>query len=208
MEACTLAASTSRREVPELEPTDGPLRGAGPQGQGAVSSVLLGFLGFDPLPPASASTVLALTIEPTEPVSERPQSVRVAWRDGMQGSGHPVSNQVVTRGEVMQFCACQSAVVNFVAQRNAAFIRCDPNQDGRFDIADAIWIVDELFRRGPRYDCLDAEDCNGDRSVDISDATYGVAYQFTGGAPPPPPFPRCDFAVEMDSLGCEEFSCP
>ena len=33
------------------------------------------------------------------------------------------------------------------------FLRGDPNDDGRNDIADAIWIVAELFRGGPETDC-------------------------------------------------------
>jgi hypothetical protein len=71
------------------------------------------------------------------------------------------------------------------------FIRCDSNNDSKNDIADAIWIVNELFRSGPATACPAAADCDADGQESLTDALYCVNYQFRGGSAPPQPFPDC-----------------
>jgi hypothetical protein len=82
------------------------------------------------------------------------------------------------------------------------FIRCDPNNDGRSNIADAVWLVNELFRSGPATECPDAADCNDDELIDLSDAAYAVAYRFQDGAAPPPPFPDCGGDDDQTEASC------
>jgi hypothetical protein len=53
--------------------------------------------------------------------------------------------------------------------------------------------------------CDDAADCNADGIVDVSDATFHLAYRFQAGPPPPPPFPDCDGDLVDDGLGCDEY---
>ena len=198
---------------PGLEPSSGPLAGAGPQGQGAVSAVVLSFTMPITLEPSSTETVLGLSVEPSfapgggagdddgAVVSE------IVWKDGLQGSGQPVNNVATVGGNTVQFLACQDVKIKFVEP--AGLIRCDPNVDGKSDIADAVFIVNELFRGGPAASCPDASDCNDDGSVDLSDATYNVAYRFVGGAPPPPPFgEECGDDPTEDELGDCTYECP
>ena len=65
-------------------------------------------------------------------------------------------------------------------------------------------ILNGLFLGGPEPGCVAATNVNGDKAVDISDATYLLHYLFLGGAAPAPPFPDCgpsDLAGDED-LGC------
>ena len=73
----------------------------------------------------------------------------------------------------------------------ARFLRCDPNDDGKTNVADGVWILNELFRGGAATACPAAADCNGDRRKDLRDGLYAISYQFTDGPPPPSPFPDC-----------------
>ncbi len=69
----------------------------------------------------------------------------------------------------------------------------DCNQDGRFDISDAICLLFILFGGGTNIPCgedlrgagtVGVLDVNGDRRVDISDAIWSLGYLFMGTAPP------------------------
>ena len=87
-----------------------------------------------------------------------------------------------------------------------SFLRGNANGDIRVNIADAIWIVEELFRSGPKTTCQDAADANNDTWIDLVDASYLIRHQFVGGPSPPPPFPSCGLDPEgdEDGLGCAE----
>ena len=84
-----------------------------------------------------------------------------------------------------------------------AFRRGDCNDDGKCDIADAVWMVSELFGEGPPTRCREAADCNDDGVQDISDVIHSIGYQFLGTPPPPPPYPDC--GIDPDST---PESCP
>ena len=91
----------------------------------------------------------------------------------------------------------------------STFRRGDRNGDGRFDIADAIGILDTLFRLGGPSPCEDAADVNDDGTLDISDAVFLLSHQFLGGPPPPSPFPECGEDLTDDRLTCELYrECP
>ena len=54
----------------------------------------------------------------------------------------------------------------------SGFIRCDANADGVSNIADSVWMINAIFRSGPRTECSEAADCNADDMTDISDAIF------------------------------------
>ncbi len=86
------------------------------------------------------------------------------------------------------------------------FRRCEVNQDDKFDIADGVWIMNDLFRPdAPPTLCIQAADCNDDGNMDLSDAIYMFSYQYEGGPPPPAPFPACGVDPTDDELTCESF---
>lgn len=95
----------------------------------------------------------------------------------------------------------------------ANFIRGNANGDQRVNIADAIWIIEELFRSGPESTCHDAADANNDTLMNMVDAIYLLNYQFVMESPPPSaPFPNCGLDPEGDDdgLDCAETqgTCP
>jgi hypothetical protein len=161
------------------------------QGQGAVFFIVLSFPVQPPLLVDGTATVFGLTVEAAAPQGDEPIRGRICCLDGLRGSGQPVNNVATVNGNSRTFECCQSAVISFVPPPSSDFIRCDPNNDRRSDLADAVWIVNELFRGGPRTACPAAADCNGSGSEDLSDAIYALDYFFRDGAPPPPPFPDC-----------------
>ena len=61
---------------------------------------------------------------------------------------------------------------------------------------------------GPSGDCEDSLDVNDDGAVELSDAISVIAYQFSSGAQPPPPFEQCGVDQTDDTLGCEVGTCP
>jgi hypothetical protein len=195
---------------PDREPSSGPLAGRGPQGPGSVSAVVLSFIMPITLNPTGDATVLCITVAAPEPQGDATQNVVIEWIDGLQGSGQPVSNVATVAGTTARYCECQRAIVNFVPARIGDFLRCDPNNDAKNNIADAVYIVNELFRSGPPTACREAADCNDDGMEDLSDATYCVAYQFMGGSPPPAPFPSCGMDPDSTPESCPSGSanCP
>ena len=76
------------------------------------------------------------------------------------------------------------------AGRGAAgviFKRGDSNRDGSTNIADAVYILQNLFASGPPVVCPDAADSNDDESVNIADAVYIHQDLFANGPAIPPP---------------------
>ena len=89
------------------------------------------------------------------------------------------------------------------------FVRGDCNADGNFNIADPIFLLNELFSMGDPAHCDDACDMNDDGLKDIGDPVYGLSAQFTDGPPPPAPHPSCGSDPTADMLGCGSFAgCP
>jgi hypothetical protein len=86
-----------------------------------------------------------------------------------------------------------------------SFIRGDANADGKPDIADAVYILQNLFADGPEPPCFDAADSNDDSDVNIADSIYLLQHLFAQGPPIPAPYPECGFEAEVDDLFCVSF---
>ncbi len=69
------------------------------------------------------------------------------------------------------------------------FKRGDSNRDGSVNIADAVYILQNLFASGPPILCMDAADSNDDEGVNIADAIYILQNLFASGPPIPAPGP-------------------
>lgn len=136
------------------------------------------------------------------------ETTDLVWTNGL---GMPmVANVVVVAGGSVQV-AFDDGVVTFLGGPAAlTFLRGDCNNDSIVNIADGIWLLNELFLGGPASACVAACDANGDTMVDSSDATYIFMYRFMGGATPVAPFPACgDSILDADlALGCAGSSCP
>jgi hypothetical protein len=91
------------------------------------------------------------------------------------------------------------------------FSRGDASGDGRFDISDASFVLDFLFRGGPSPACLAAADANADGSLDVSDPLTTLIALFVTGDPLPAPFPGCGLpeGPRLDIRACAAVpACP
>ncbi len=90
------------------------------------------------------------------------------------------------------------------------FTRGDCNDDGNFDISDAVSTLGSLFLGEGDPGCDDACDSNDDGNVDIADAvaTLGVLF-FGNGVIPLPGVTQCGGDPTDDVLGCDRYlACP
>lgn len=117
----------------------------------------------------------------------------------------PVANVVVVGGASLP-ATCESGTITVDCPDFAVFLRGDCNTDGGVDIADGIWILNELFLSGAATSCVAACDANFDGVVDTSDATFIFNYRFLDGDAPAAPFPSC--GGDGVSLDCVDSGCP
>jgi hypothetical protein len=90
---------------------------------------------------------------------------------------------------------------------NPLFRRGDVNQDGAMNIADAIYILQNLFAGGAQIACMDAADANDDEGVNIADGIYILQHLFAGGAAVPAPHPGCGVDTTMHPEGKDLPAC-
>ncbi len=90
------------------------------------------------------------------------------------------------------------------------FHRGDTNDDGSYDISDAIVILNYIFGNiSSDPTCLDALDENDDGDISIADAIYHFSHLFSGGPEPAAPFGSCGVDLTDDELDCASYvSCP
>jgi hypothetical protein len=88
------------------------------------------------------------------------------------------------------------------------FHRADVDQNGQYQIADAVQIFAYLFLEAVTRveDCLDAADADDNGILQLSDGVKILGFIFLGTAPPPAPFGACgsDPTIE-DSMDCRSF---
>jgi hypothetical protein len=91
------------------------------------------------------------------------------------------------------------------------FSRGDATSDGRFDISDASFLLEYLFRGGLSPTCLASADANADGTIDVSDPITMLRSLFVAGGPLAAPFPGCAVldGPRVDVQSCSTFSgCP
>src|SRR5262245_12679843 len=71
------------------------------------------------------------------------------------------------------------------------FLRGDANLDGYVDVADVLYLLNNLFRGSDPLSCLEAGNFNAVDPVDLTDAVYLLLHLYLGGSAPPAPFPGC-----------------
>ena len=187
--------------------------------EGAVSAIVLSLTEERYLPPVSSTLVLriggAMDSSAIAAAGDRvlPPCVVIASEPsepGLKGSGQPVKTAVTVEG-VTRTPGVIGAGIILEGAAEARFIRGNPNDDSKVDLADPIWIANELFRQGPPTECQDAADANDDGMVDSSDVVFLLAYLFgynpgggslVAGAQPPAPFPGCGTDPTEDELVC------
>jgi hypothetical protein len=205
----------SKTEVAD-DPADGGGAGGDGDGDGIVSAVILSFSQPVTLDPTRPQSILRATYRLLDSLGAlRAQSAGgdggaspIAFDDGLRGSGQPVRNVLTVMGQTVTPVHFISLAIRRVPGNS--FVRGDPNGDGRIDLADAVWSVNELVRGGRPSLCPRAADVNGDDRYDLSDPIFLASYLFRGGRPIPAPFPSCGTDGDTE-LACPEESvryCP
>ena len=88
------------------------------------------------------------------------------------------------------------------------FVRGDINSDDSVNIADAVFLLNDLFGDGAAPTCDDAADANDDGSTNIADSIFLLNQLFGNGDPIPEPFPDCGIDPTGDGLDCASSPCP
>jgi hypothetical protein len=89
------------------------------------------------------------------------------------------------------------------------FTRGDSNDDGRINVADAVFILVYIFRSGTAPGCLDTADTNDDGALNIADAVSILDHLFLNRQPLPAPYPGCGNDPTGDKYTeCTFQNCP
>jgi hypothetical protein len=64
------------------------------------------------------------------------------------------------------------------------YLSGDVNYDGKLNVSDAIYLVNYLFKGGPKPHPMEAGDADRDGKVSVSDVIYLINYLFKGGSRP------------------------
>ena len=120
--------------------------------------------------------------------------------------GSPVVDNVmvVDDGKTSIFAVTTDGDLELVPVTALPFVRGDANQDGRVNIADAVWEFSELFRDGPGKDCAHANDANGDGLYNGTDPVFILNYRFLEGPEPSAPFPDCGTVDDQMPADCAD----
>lgn len=135
------------------------------------------------------------------PASADWKATIVRLHDGLRGSGQPISNLLTVEGRSVEPIHTVPLELR-LGDVTGSFVRGDVNLDGKVNLADAVWCVNELVRRGPRTACQRAADANADGLYDLSDVMYLIAWEFLSGPVMPPPFPQCAAVIAPADLEC------
>ena len=127
----------------------------------------------------------------------------LAWTSTL--GSPPVDNVVVVNGASVE-PNLVDGTISLQPVFDIPFVRGNCNGDNKVNIADGIWILNELFLQGPSGTCVAACDANEDAKYDAGDAVFIISYRLLDGPMPTAPFPDCGAVGGAD---CEATSyCP
>ena len=174
--------------------------------EGWTVGVVYSFTGAQTLDFAAPIDVISATYETGGSMAgnETGATASLTWSDAL--GSPPVANvMVVGGGSLTANFEDGSIALNPVI--TVDFIRGDANSDARINIADGVWIINELFLGGPANPCPIANDANGDGSADAGDAIYIFNYRFLDGPMPGAPYPDCGQVGDQTPEDCAASSC-
>ncbi len=159
-------------------------------GGGFTQGVVIDLFGGNPI--VGGTTINAANVEYT---LNTPAPLGTTSFD-FCGTLGPVAVAVVVVVNGLSVVPTQNShVVNLIEVTTTEFRRGDANFDGNVNIADGVWILNDLFQGGPSTagagGCDGANNSNGQGGIDASDAIYIFNYNFLDGPAPPAPFPSC-----------------
>lgn len=169
---------------------------------GWTIGVVYSFIGAQVLAFPAATPVVEIDYEISGLIGSPQTSTSLDWSSAL--GSPPVSNVVVVGGQSID-ASFANGLVDLVPVSDLAFIRSDCNNDLFINIADGIFLLNDLFLAGPDPACAAACDTDDDGTVDVSDAIVSIQYQLLSGPPPAAPFPAC--GVDPGAP-CEASACP
>ncbi len=118
--------------------------------------------------------------------------------DDLAGSGIALSSKGVLSGIPIEtgsitFTARVIDEVGAAAEKEftlsmvSAYVCGDASGDSTVSIADAVYLINYIFKGGPAPDPICQGDGNGDEDINIGDAVYLITYIFQSGPPPVEP---------------------
>ncbi len=170
----------------------------------------LGTMADDP----AGSTAEAVWNNSANSVGETPYLTTIAYTPSDSAFGRVISQSWEIGGFGGDINALVSAYRDFFGSTTGGgqqFVRGEINGDGARNIADAVFLLNQLFIPGsPTAPCQKSADVNDDGSVNIADAIFLLNELFVPGSPTAPaPNPGCGDDPTMDMLPCDSFSpCP
>jgi hypothetical protein len=171
-----------------------------------ISAVVLSLTEPVSFPPVSRHDILGIDYRwmGNTNIPGKQPATSIEFRDKLRGQGQPVNNVVTHLGASNRPLVRRMLTLDLEVGVPPVqpFIRSDANDDGHGNIADAIWILSELFFRGPPTLCFSAADANADGLKDITDVAFLLQYYFLAGRPPSAPFPECGTFLEEDPTHC------
>ncbi|MGE4619987.1 MAG: hypothetical protein AAEJ04_09300 [Planctomycetota bacterium] len=156
---------------------------------GASSGVVLGF---------------SLTLVEIPPTIVPGELTMVSFNCSACPNGAP---EICIEGQIFADIAANSIPSDIgpcnTAGGSSLHLRGDCNTDASINLADAIFLLANLFSGGTPSSCLDGCDSNDDGSLNIADAIHFLAFLFSGGSPPTAPGPlACGPDPTDDPLDC------
>jgi hypothetical protein len=173
-------------------------------GEGVRQGVIVSFPGLNELPISTEHELILLEYTVLGPEGS---DTLIEFCSAQFSTDPFFSNTIVI--ETTGISIIPTMISTTVSISTDLFIRGEINGDTSINIADAMFLLAQLFSGGPVGTCADANDVNDDGSVNLGDPVTLLAYLFSGGVTPPTPFPTCGVDPSADSLGCEIFlNCP
>ncbi|MGE3166572.1 MAG: FG-GAP-like repeat-containing protein [Planctomycetota bacterium] len=204
--------------VSAVEPTsvcpDGVLVLARIGNGGAATAGIVEVTVHDGAPGSPGSVLLGATLTATPLAPGAYEDL--SWMVSVTGSGLREIHVSVDPSDLVPECSDldNSGSQTLLIACDQTFVRGDCNGDGANDIADAVFLLGNLFA-GPGgatpLPCRDACDTNDDGANNIADVVRLLSSQFGMPAEPlPAPTFACDIdPTDTDALGCETFAaCP
>jgi hypothetical protein len=152
----------------------------------------------------------------TIPEGGQARDVTIGFTDSL-GGDRPIEALIVVEGDGIVPDLTETLALRLTpsgAPGGQPFIRGDSNDDSHVDIADGIWILNELFYDGPETECKAAADANDDDRVDIADSMYIFNHQLQPGRQPGnlfpapnAPYPNCGTATSALACPAGSTSC-
>jgi hypothetical protein len=128
--------------------------------------------------------------------------------DGLKSSvSQPVNNVITESGKSVKASGMHGLSIKLTGkqpeQGGAPFKSGDANNDGKFNIADAVRIIMAVIPSiGPPLPCPAAGDVDANGRLELPDAIYVITWQFQHGAEPKPPFPACATRAGVQAADC------